>query len=231
MEGSQANNALLLKRSLADTFPVVLGVIPFGLTCGIMGVAAGLTGLETVLMSALVFAGASQFTAILMLGAAAGGGLVVFTTLVINLRHILMSASLAPKMKDLPAPLKLFLSFLLTDESYALTTAYVEQSGYSGFYQLGASVFIYTAWVFSTAAGALFTGSISDPLAFGLDFAMPASFIVLLVQRLNDPENRLVALVAGVASILGAMFLPGKWYIILACLLGCLAGGVTEKEG
>lgn len=231
MQNEQAINSLVFRKSLTDTLPVVLGIIPFGLTCGIMGVTAGLTGLETVMMSVLVFAGASQFTAILMLGAAAGGGLVVFTTLVINLRHILMSASLAPKMSGLPTAFKLVLSFGLTDESYAITTAYEEQSGYSGFYQLGASALLYVVWIASTLAGVFFTNRISDPLAFGLDFAMPASFIVLLVRRLKDPASHLTALVAGVASIAGAMLLPGKWYIIIACLLACLVGGLTDKGG
>jgi 4-azaleucine resistance transporter AzlC len=219
------------RQAVKDAVPIMLGVIPFGLTCGLMGITVGLTAFEIVLMSALVFAGAAQFAAILLFGTtAAGWGLIVFTTLVVNLRHILMSASLAPSMQQAPLLKRFLLSFSLTDESFALTTAYRIRVGYSAVYQLTVSILLYFVWVGSTALGVLFASQISDPLAWGLDFAMPAGFIVLLVQSIGNRKNRIIALIAAVASIAGALMLPGKWYIIIACLAACLAGLVIDKE-
>ncbi|MCR3922360.1 MAG: AzlC family ABC transporter permease [Firmicutes bacterium] len=211
---------------------MILGVVPFGLTCGIMGLTVGLTAFETILMSGLVFAGAAQFTAMLLLGSGAVGfGVVVLTTVVVNLRHILMSASLASVIKKLSLPLKSILIFSLTDEAFAITTARMEKSTYSGLYQAVVSLLLYITWILTTAIGVLFTSYIADPLAWGLDFAMPASFIVFLIHRLKNATSAVVALVAGVSSVAGALLLPGKWYIIIACVLACTVGFVIERRG
>lgn len=223
------NKSSVTALALLDTVPIIMGVVPFGLTCGVMGITMGLTGPETILMSLLVFAGAAQFSAILLLGSGAGFPLVVLTTFVINLRHILMSASLAPHMHRLSVQRRIFLSFLLTDEAFALTTSHMEKSTYSHHYQTVVSLTLYISWFLSTAAGVYFTNRIADPLAWGLDFAMPASFVVLLVKRIKNTTGMVVALVSGLSAVVCANLLPGKWYIIIACILACTAGFIAER--
>ena len=214
-----------------DSIPLVVGVIPFGITCGIMALTAGLTSGEALLMSMCVFAGASQFIAITMLGAGNNGwGLIVVTTLLVNLRHLLMGASLAPYIIRLPIYLQALLSFGMVDETYAITIDRIHKDGYSVSYQLGANMMFYSAWIVSTAVGVLLSGYISDPLAWGLDFAMPAIFISILIPRLINPVALAVCSVAALVAVVGALYMPGKWYIIAACLAATVVGGLMDKE-
>ncbi|MCE5286348.1 MAG: AzlC family ABC transporter permease [Pelosinus sp.] len=211
--------------------PILLGVIPFGITCGVMGLTAGLTSLETIMMSIFVFAGASQFVAITMFGAGITGfGLIVFTTLLVNLRHMLMGASLAKYLVKQSLFRQVLLSFLLTDEAYAVTISRIHQGGYSSAYQFGVSISLYITWALSTIAGVLVGSYIPNPLAWGLDFAMPATFLVLLFPRLTDRCSIVVCVVAGLISIAGVLYLPGKWYMIVACIGAVLVGGLMEGE-
>ena len=216
-------------RGVMDSGPLLLGIVPFGITCGIMGLTAGLTGLETVLMSFVVFAGASQFIAITMLGAGmTGWGIIVFTTLLINLRHLLMGVSLAPYLLPQPAFRQAVLSFMLCDEAYAMTVSRIAQHGYSAAYQLGVSMSIYLSWGLATAVGVAAGSYIPDPLAWGLDFAMPATFLVLLLPRLTDKISLTVCVIAGLTAVIGAAYLPGKWYMIAACGAAVVVGGLME---
>ena len=219
------------KQGVRDSLPVMLGVVPFGITCGIMGLSAGLTPVETVLMSLLVFAGAAQFIGITMLGAGfTGWGLIVFTTLLINLRHLLMGMSLAPHLLKLPLARQLLLTFPLTDEAYAVTMSRTDREGYNANYQMGSSWAFYCIWAASTTVGVLVGSYIPDPLAWGLDFAMPATFLAMLMPRLTNSVSLAVCFVAAVVAIAGAVYLPGKWYIIAACLAASITGGLLEKE-
>ncbi len=212
-----------------DSLPLMLGVMPFGITCGIMGLAAGLSSAETLFMSLLVFAGASQFVSITMLAdGVTGWGIIGLTTLLINLRHLLMGASLAPYMTRLPIGMQALLAFGMADETYAMTVSRTQQAGYSPGYQLGTNSALYSIWALSTAAGTILGGYIENPLTWGFDFAMPATFLALLIPRLVNRTSLLVFAVSMVVAVLGAVFLPGKWYIIIACLAASLVGGLLE---
>ncbi|KUO61399.1 MAG: branched-chain amino acid permease [Gracilibacter sp. BRH_c7a] len=217
--------------ALRDCAPMVLGVVPFGITCGIMGLTANMSGLETILMSVFVFAGASQFIGISMLSAGiTGWGIIILTTLLVNLRHLIMGSSLAPYMIKLPFPLQAFLAFFLTDEAYALTISRSYKVRYSELYQLIVSTMIYLVWILATLAGVGLGSYISDPLTWGLDFAMPATFLVLLIPLLKDHISLIVFGIAAVVSVSAALYLPGKWYIIIACVIATSIGGLLEGD-
>ncbi|MGI6091645.1 MAG: AzlC family ABC transporter permease [Negativicutes bacterium] len=216
-------------QGVISSGPILLGIIPFGITCGVMGLTAGLTPLETVMMSFLVFAGASQFIAITMLGAGiTGWSVIVFTTLLVNLRHMLMGASLAQYMVKLSTYRQALLSFLLTDEAYAVTISRIYQQGYSAAHHFGVSISLYLTWALSTIVGVLVGSYIPDPLAWGLDFAMPATFLVLLLPQITDRISLVVCIAAGLIAVTGALYLPGKWYMIAATLGAVLIGGLME---
>lgn len=221
----------IVREAFIDTLPIAVGVIPFGITCGIMGLSAGLTPWETILMSLLVFAGASQFIGIAMVGAGVTGwGIIVLTTLLVNLRHLIMSASLASHLLKERTALQALISFGLTDESYALTINRIERSGYSPYYQLAVHFFLYITWAVSTSLGVILVRHIADPLKWEIDFIIPASFLVLLVPRLINKASFVVCGVSALTAVAGNVFLPGKWYIVLACLLGSIVGTAYERS-
>lgn len=224
-------NPSLFWMAVRESMPIMCGIIPFGITCGVMGLTSGLNPIETVLMSALVFAGASQFIAIDMLGAGITGfGVIIFTTLMVNLRHLLMGASLAPHITKLPLSLQGLLAFGLVDESYALTANQIHRGGYSALYQAGAQISLYVIWVLSTMTGIIIGGRISNPMEWGLDFAMPATFLVLLIPRLADRVSLYVCGISAMLAVIGAQYLPGKWYIIIACVVATIVGGLLERR-
>lgn len=219
----------LWKEVLKDCLPLSAGIIPFGLTCGILGSTAGFSTFEITFMSMTVFAGAAQFMAIAMISSGiTGWAAIVLTTFLINLRHLLMGASLSPYLLRLPKPLQYILAFGMTDESYAMTINRIEKKGYSPGYQLGVCAFLYVVWNLSTFLGAVFYRTIPDPLEWGVDFVLPATFLVLLIPRLKDRTAAAVCLISAFCAILGAAFLPGKWYIIFAAVAAAFAGGILE---
>lgn len=218
-----------LRRGALDTLPILLGVVPFGVAFGIVGLTVGLTPFETILMSLIVFAGAAQFISATMIGmGVADFTLIVFTTLLINLRHLLMGASLAPYLTRLPLARQALLAFLMVDEGYAITIDRIAKHGYSDSHQLGASVALFAAWSSATVAGVFVGEYIPDPLAWGLDFALPATFLAMLIPRLDSRASIAVCLAAAVVSVAAAVLLPGKWYIIFAALAATLVGGLLE---
>jgi len=218
------------REGVSDTLPLMFGMIPFGLAYGILGKSIGLSSGETIAMSILVFAGAAQFICLPMFVDGASLMMVGFTTLLINLRHLLMGASLAPYMNELPMSFKALLSFGMTDETYAVTIHRAQTGRYSGAYQLGSNTTCYLLWVISTVGGVILGSRISDPLSWGLDFAMPATFLALLIPRLHNKVSVIVCLVAVVVSVGSVILIPGKWYIIIACLVAVMAGGLMEEK-
>jgi len=218
------------KEVLQDCLPLSAGIIPFGLTCGILGSTAGFSVFEITFMSMTVFAGASQFMAIAMISSGiTSWAAIIFTTFLINLRHLLMGASLSPYLLKLPRPLQYILAFGTVDESYALTINRIDKKGYSLEYHLGVCSFLYIIWNLSTLFGALFYRIIPNPLEWGIDFVLPATFMVLLMPRLADKKALAVCLVSAVCAVLGSMLLPGKWYMILAAVSAALVGGLLER--
>jgi 4-azaleucine resistance transporter AzlC len=208
--------------------PLWLGAAPFGLIYAVTALSAGLTPAQTLAMSLLVFSGAAQFTAAGLFASAVAPLTIVVTTLIINARHLLLAASLAPHVRRAPAWQRALLAFHLTDESYAVgMRAFLGGAG-STAYQFGANLSMYVIWPASTAAGLLLGALIPDPAAYGLDMVFPLTFIGLLVPLLRDRVSTGVAIVAGVLTIGGALLLPGRWYILIA---GVVASGVGAWLG
>lgn len=216
--GPLAFTAHELRAGLRATLPLLPGVIVFGMAYGLFAQQAGLTMFETLAMSALVFAGASQFVAVGMFATGAPGGLIVLSTLFINLRHLLMGLALAPFLRRERTWVQALLAFGLVDESYVLTnTRWLTQPADKG-YLVGTELSLFAVWLLSSWLGGRLGPVIGDPRTWGLDFALIATFIGLLVPQLRDRVTILVALVAGAVAVAGAWVLPGNWYILLAAL-------------
>ncbi len=222
-----------LRAGIAKTFPLVLGAVPFGVAYGIVAVQAGLSVAETMLMSLIVFAGASQFMAVVMLQSGVGIPLIVASTFLVNLRHLVMGLSLSPYLANLTSRWHRLLAFSMTDESYVTTvTHYRAQSDEerNPYFMLGSGGSLYVVWAAASLTGALASHSIADPLAWGIDFAMPAAFLTMLLPQLISRRAAVVVLVAAAVATATFVLVPGTWYIILAVLAGTATGVILETR-
>ncbi len=210
--------------------PLLVGVFPFGMIYGALARDAGLSPLASQLMSSVVFGGASQFVAAKLIGEAAPGLVVVLTIAVVNLRHMLYSASVAEHVRALPMRWKVLLSYLLTDEAYAASIVHYESEGVrpeSHWFFLGAGLALWTVWQVSTALGILMGAAI--PPSWRLEFALPLTFIAMVAPGLKDLPMVAAALGAGAAALL-AYGLPYKLGLIAAALTGIAVGTLLEKR-
>ncbi len=214
-----------------DTFPLVVGAIPFGIIFGALAVTHGVSPAGTLAMSAFVFAGSAQFIGASLVGSGTPIALIVLTTFIVNLRHALYAASLAPHMKHLPQRWLAPLGFWLTDESFVVVIARYNRpdpSPYKHWHFLGAAVFMYSNWQLCTLIGLVAGQSIPNPGAWGLDFALVVTFIGMLSQFIRSRGTLAASAVAGVCAVL-AHGLPNQMGLLVAALLGILAGVLVES--
>jgi 4-azaleucine resistance transporter AzlC len=207
---------------------LALGVFAYGLVFGMLAVQGGMGVGEAVAMSIFVFAGASQFVALDLWVEPLPVFALWITTFAVNLRHVLMSAALAPAYKGV-APLKKYLSmFFLVDESWALTMAEFSSGKKSASFLLVGGLLIFFAWNTATLTGALLGGAMPDPSRWGFDFAFTAMFIGLTTAMWRGTSDVPVLLVAGGAALAAEALLPGKWYILIGGVAGALAGVFSD---
>jgi 4-azaleucine resistance transporter AzlC len=212
--------------------PLLLGTAPFGLIYGTLAVTAGLSNAAAMVMSLLVFAGSAQFIAVGLVAAGAPVVIIVFTTLVVNLRHMLYSATLLPYLRTLPQRWRIPLAFWLTDEAFAVSVVRYRQEDHSPlkhWYQLGASLAMYANWQFWCALGLLLGSRIPDATSWGLDFAMPVTFIGMTIPFVKNKPALICVISAGAVSLMTGFF-PFKLGLIVAALAGVAAGLLTEKS-
>lgn len=211
---------------LRDTAPVVLGIIPFGLVAGAAAVDSGLSGLQAVGLSVIVFAGASQLAAIPLLSQDAPLAIVVGTILVVNLRMLMYSASIAPHFREVAARWKAPMAYLLTDQAYALSLTKFRASDVSrrGYY-LGVAVPLWAVWQLCTITGVVVGARVPEWLP--LDFALPLVFLALLVPAVKDAGTAAAALVGGSLATL-ASGLPYELALPLGAVCGVCVGLLTD---
>ncbi len=210
--------------------PLLVGVFPFGMIYGVLALNSGIPTSAAQLMSFIVFAGSSQLVTAQLVHAAAPGFVIILTIAVVNLRHMLYSASLAPYLKNLSLKWKALLSYLLTDEAYAPSILKYEEDGiqpFSHWFLFGAGFSLWFTWQISTAVG-IFLGA-AIPKEWPLDFALPLTFIAMVVPILKNRPMVAAALSAGLVALL-AYSLPFRLGIILAAFTGILVGTILEGK-
>ncbi len=214
-----------------DTLPLLLGTAPFGLIYGTLAVTSGLSWPAAVAMSLVVFAGSAQFIAVSLVAAGAPVAIIVLTTLVVNLRHMLYSATLLPHLKKLKQKWRIPLAFWLTDEVFAVTVSRYRQDDDSPFkhwFQLGASLAMYVNWQFWCLLGLILGSRIPDAGAWGLDFALPVTFIGMTIPFVKDRATVVCVITAGAVSLMTGS-LPFKLGLIVAAVAGVLAGLLVDR--
>lgn len=219
-----------LGRGIRAELPITPGVIPFGMIYGVLAIAAGLPASQAQAMSAIVFAGSAQFIAAQLIGVGTPAAILLLTTFIVNLRHLLYSASLTPHVRHLSAPWRWLLAYLLTDEAYAVTILNYDDDTRDGrqkhFFYLGAGLTLWTTWQVSTAVG-IFLGA-QVPASWSLDFTLALTFIGLVVPVLTDRPHLGAALSAGLVAV-ATSGLPFKLGLMAAALTGIAVGVWLEN--
>jgi 4-azaleucine resistance transporter AzlC len=215
---------------LRAVMPLLLGVAPFGVIYGVVALQSGIPPLAAMAMSSIVFAGSAQFLLAQLVGAGAPLLLSAGAVGLVNLRHALYSASVAPMLARLPQRWKLLLAYLLTDEAYAAAIPHLLEAGLSSktsasahWILFGSGFGLWAGWQLSTLAGVLVGAQL--PADLGLDFALPLTFIAIVVPMISNAALLSAALAAAVVAVALAM-LPYKIGLFLAALAGLVVGGV-----
>lgn len=212
------------------TLPLLAGDIPFGLIFGVQAGAAHVPPIIAIAMSSIIFAGSAQIIAVSQLGARppVPYPIMVLTTLVVNLRHLLYSATMSPHWRHLTRPWKWLLAYLLTDEAFAVASRRYQQPDNGPnkhWYYLGAALTLWTSWQLVTILGVVVGGEV--PASWGLDFTVALTFIGILLPVLRDLAVLAAAVAAGLAAVL-AYDLPLQLGLIAAAVAGIAAGMVVE---
>jgi 4-azaleucine resistance transporter AzlC len=215
-------------EGIRDALPVVLGCVPIGMAHGLLSQQAGFAIGVPLGMSLFVFAGASQFIAISMLQSGAGLITIIGTTFIVNFRHLLMSASLAPYLTSWTTRQRLLTGCMLTDESFAVLSARFATAAVKPMEAIALNVTIYLAWTLSVAAGFHLGFLVAKPEAWGLDFALPAMFAGLLLPACRRRPAMIAAAAGGVTSVLLTCLELKPWAAFTGALVGATIGVVFK---
>jgi len=220
------SNRSLFWAGVRGTLPLMTSVAPFGMLVGASGMTSGIPASVIVTMSPVVFAGSAQLLALQLMARSAPALVLLLTTLVVNLRHVLYGISLAPYMRSLSRGWKWLLAYFMTDEAYGISIIrYTQDTGPAAprlhWYYLGSGLTLWSGWQASTVLGLLLGSQI--PASWGLDFAIALTFIALVVPALKDRAGVAAALTGGTLAVLLAG-LPYSLGLVAAALGGILAG-------
>lgn len=219
-------------RGARLALPIILGYLPVGFAFGVLAMQAGMDAPAVIMMSVFVFAGSAQLIAADLFGAGTGTAGIVLTTFIVNLRHLLMSAALTPHLKNWPKPLQAWFGFELTDETFAANLGRFYATGVNRAETFGLNAASHLGWVAGSALGALFDSAIGDVTPFGLDFALPAMFIALLVPHFAIPRRVLAVIFGAAFSLTFAVLGAGQWNVMLATIAAsALAAFLPVREG
>lgn len=215
-------------RGIADQLPLQLGVVPFGLVFGVLGVASGLSPMQTILMSSIVFGGASQVVFAQLWATGASPLIVGSSVAVINLRHMLYSAAVAKYLRRLSLRWRMILGYLLTDEAFAVSIKRFENTDrpdLAHYHLLGSGLTLWICWQISTIVGVVAGATIPDELNLG--FAIPLTFMALVLPNLRRWSDIAAAIGASLVALFG-QGLPWNAWIILAAVVGIAVGGALS---
>ena len=212
-----------------DEVPLIFGVAPFGLVFGVLGIESGLTPLQTIMLSSILFGGASQIVFVQLWAAGVPALIVGGSVCVINVRHVLYSASVAAYLRPLPLRWRILLGYLLTDEAYAISIKrfrHEPPGPNQHFHLLGSGLLLWTSWQFATIFGVLVGGTI--PESWSLSFAIPLTFIAVVAPILKTRADLAAVITAASISIIGQP-LPWNSWLIIAAIGGILAGWLVSR--
>ncbi|MEH6453342.1 MAG: AzlC family ABC transporter permease, partial [Psychromonas sp.] len=212
------------------SLPLIVGAIPFAILFGTLAPSSGLSATATIAMSVFVFAGSAQFIVLALLAVQAPLQVILFTTFVVNLRHLLYATALVEHVKHLPLALRSVLAFGLTDETFAnVSQRYLNKDKtYAHYFYLGSMSCFYFNWVLFTILGLILGNLMPNISDWGLEFAMSVTFIGMLVPYMNSKAMISAIISAGLSSLYFA-HLPNKLGLIISAIIGIAVGLSISK--
>ena len=223
-------------QGVKDCIPTLIGYISIGVAMGIVGVSSNLSVLEVALLAAFVYAGAAQFIVCALLLTASPFLVIVFTTFIVNLRHLLLSMALAPSFTKYSLLKNIGIGTLVTDETFGVTIHKImNREPVSDRWMIGLNLTAYGFWILSCVTGAVFGRWISNPEVFGLDFALTAMFLALLVLQLQHVRNGKLKLYLSlilyvvISMLVLSVFVPSYIAIMISTVIVAAIGVLTDR--
>jgi 4-azaleucine resistance transporter AzlC len=220
-----------LRQGVFDVLPVLVAATPIGLLWGTLAAGKGLSPFESWLMSAMVFAGAAQFVAIEVWRDPVPWVLLTVTALIVNIRHVLMGASLSRHMGGIDRRWHPVMMFLMADENWAFSERRALTAPLSLSYYFGLALPMWITWTTSSIIGAIVGRSFGDPAAYGFDFAFSAMFIGILAGFWKGPRTGAILGASAIAAALAKLYVPGAWYIVIGGIVGMAVAALLYRLG
>jgi len=215
-------------KGVLAQLPVQLGVIPFGLVFGVLGIASGLTATQTILMSSIIFGGASQVVFAQLWSSGTSPIITGGSVAIINMRHIIYSANVSFYISSLPLKWRIVLGYLLTDEAFAVSFQEFENKNkFAHYHLLGGGLTLWVFWQISTVIGVFLGANI--PPYLNLEFAIPLTFIAVILPTLKSLAQISTAVTASIIAIF-SQYLPYGLWIIVASISGMFVGGLISQR-
>lgn len=224
------------RQGVRDCIPTLLGYVSIGFAFGIVGIASGLSTLEVALLALLVYGGASQFIFCALIVAGSPAVAVIFTIFMVNLRHFLLSLTLAPHFARYSLGRNIGIGILVTDESFGVAASKLARKQTLGDkWMNGLNLAAYVCWGLSCMLGAMAGQWISSPERLGLDFALTAMFAALLVLQVQQSVPRKIRLslmlitCTVVAMVLLSLLMPTYIAVLVSTILVSALGAVMDR--
>ena len=216
-------------KGIIDVSPLMIPVVPFGLIFGVLAIDVGFTPLQAMGMSLIVFGGASQIVLLQLFSGGASSLVIISSVGAVNSRHLLYGAVVSEHLSDLKLIWKIIISYFLIDQAFAISNEYFKKNKERNryFHLVGGGAACWIIWQSTTLLGIILGSAIPEKL--GLSFAVPLTFLALLVNDFRKFINLVVIIVSGTVATLGYNFIPFKAYVIFAALAGLLTAMVLTK--
>ena len=223
-------NFQVFSKGIIDVSPFMIPVVPFGLIFGILSIDIGFSPLATMGMSLIIFGGASQIILLQLFSGGASSFVIISSVGAVNSRHLLYGAVVSEHVSDLKLIWKIVISYFLIDQAFALSNEYFKKNKDRNkyFHLIGGGVTCWIIWQSSTFLGIILGEAIPEKL--GLSFAVPLTFLALLVNDFRKFINIVVIITSGFVSTLGYNYIPYKAYVIVAALTGLIVAFILTKK-
>jgi len=223
------SNLKVFLKGISDVSPLMIPVVPFGLIFGVLSLEIGFSPLETMGMSLIVFGGASQIVLLQLFSGGASSLVIISSVGAVNSRHMLYGAVVSEHLSDLKMIWKIIISYFLIDQAFAVSNEYLKKNKDKNnyFHLVGGGATCWVIWQSTTVLGIVLGSAIPEEL--GLSFAVPLTFLALLVNDFRKLINVIVIIISGLVATIGYSFIPFKAYVILAALTGLFSAIILTK--
>ena len=223
------SNLNVFLKGIMDVSPLMIPVVPFGLIFGVLAIDIGFSPMETMGMSLIIFGGASQIVLLQLFSGGASSLVIISSVGAVNSRHLLYGAVVSEHLSDLKLIWKIIISYFLIDQAFAISNEYLKRNKQSNkyFHLVGGGATCWVIWQSTTLLGIVLGEAIPDKL--GLSFAVPLTFLALLVNDFRKLINVVVIIISGLVATIGFNYIPFKAYVIVSALIGLFTAMILTK--